>query len=468
MKVKTNSKMNEITRLLDQLCKHASVVTLLGMFTVATAATTQQVINVNNIENLYAEVNNPANVDTVIVLASGNYVLTPANPSGNPRPNGGRLVLQPGMALIGQNEYVDSDGDGQWDPRDDNRDGVPDSDPARGLVFALPASETIIDASKLVSGGQGAVRMGLNNRVEKLTVMKTGGVGAGIDVNLLPTSGGMRAEIRDNVIEDGQRGIRLQHSGIHDVDSSAVLERNIVRRHTGRFGFAAQITQGGSTNCSWDLTARNNLFYANRFGLFVAGNASTNVQARILSMENVYRENQAGINLFAGLDNFNLNGQPQGGNGNNVHLTSIGDGIFDNEEIDNIGGWGGGVVAIAGVTTDSNANPSSNNDVSLEFINTSWLRNFEGTTRRDLLVYGAAAIGGTPGTNDTVSVLIRKGTSDGMANAFNVANSAPEDLTHTDQVTIVGSNVALTRTDVGISLPEGFSSLAPALQDDSN
>src|SRR5215469_8459139 len=115
MKVKTNSKMNEITRLLDQLCKHASVVTLLGMFTVATAATTQQVINVNNIENLYAEVNNPANVDTVIVLASGNYVLTPANPSGNPRPNGGRLVLQPGMALIGQNEYVDSDGDGQWD-----------------------------------------------------------------------------------------------------------------------------------------------------------------------------------------------------------------------------------------------------------------------------------------------------------------------------------------------------------------
>jgi len=460
--------MNEIRRWLDPLCRHASLAALLGLLTVATLATAQPAINVNNVENLYAEVNNPANVDTVIVLASGNYVLTPADPSGSPRPNGGRLVLEAGMALIGQNEYVDSDGDGIWDPRDDNHDGVLDSDGARGLVFALPASETIIDASKLVWGGQGAVRMGLANRVERLTVRETGGVGAAIDVNALPPSGGMRAEIRDNIVEDGQRGIRLQHSGIHDIDSSAVLERNIVRRHTGTFGFALQIMQGRSTNCSWDVSARNNLFYANRFGMFVAGNGSTNVQGRILSMENVYRENQAGINLFAGLDTLNIGGQPEGGNGNNVHLTSIRDGIFDNVEIDNTGGWGGGVVAMAGVSSDPNANPSSNNDVSLEFIGTSWLRNFEGTTPRDLLVYGAAAIGGTPGTNDTVSLLIRKGTSDGTANAFLVANSAPEDLTHTDQVTIAGSNVALTRTNVGISLPEGFSSLVPAFEDDSN
>ena len=82
--------------------------------------------------------------------------MTAADANNQPRPNGGRLVLQSGMALVGQNKYVDRDGDGVWEPRDDNNDGIPDTDPMRGLVFADPASETIIDAINL-SGAPGAI-----------------------------------------------------------------------------------------------------------------------------------------------------------------------------------------------------------------------------------------------------------------------------------------------------------------------
>ena len=130
--------------------------------TVTAVGQNQPVINVNNVEGLYAAVNNPANAGTIVVLASGTYTLTPKDPNNQARPNGGQLVLQSGMALVGQNKYVDFDGDGVWDPRDDNADGIPDTDPLRGLIFAEPASETIINAVNLSVSSAGAVRVGLD------------------------------------------------------------------------------------------------------------------------------------------------------------------------------------------------------------------------------------------------------------------------------------------------------------------
>src|SRR5215470_5974384 len=200
--------------------------------TASAVAQEQPVLNVSNVEGLYAAVNNPANAGAIVVLASGTYTLTPRDANNQSRPNGGRLVLQSGMALIGQNRYVDFDGDGVWDPRDDNRDGIPDTDPVRGLIFADPTGETIIDAINL-SGNTfaGTIVIGLDNRVEKLTVRNTKGLLAAIDVNQAPAIGGIQAEIRDCHLEDGVRGIRLATPRRADLDSSAVLERNISRRH---------------------------------------------------------------------------------------------------------------------------------------------------------------------------------------------------------------------------------------------
>src|SRR5215468_4450780 len=154
--------------------------------TVSAVAQEQLVINVSNLEGLYAAVNNPANAGAIVVLASGTYTLTAKDANNQSRPNGGRLVLQSGMVLVGQNSYVDFDRDGVWDPRDDNHDGIPDTDPVRGLIFADPATETIIDAVNIsgVPGAiPGAVLVGLDNRVEKLTVRNTSMVNAGIDLN---------------------------------------------------------------------------------------------------------------------------------------------------------------------------------------------------------------------------------------------------------------------------------------------
>ncbi|MDQ3750334.1 MAG: hypothetical protein M3367_15175, partial [Acidobacteriota bacterium] len=59
------------------------------------------VVNVTNIEELYAAVNNSANAGNQIVLAPGVYLLSVNDPNGAARPNSGRLELQENMSLRG-------------------------------------------------------------------------------------------------------------------------------------------------------------------------------------------------------------------------------------------------------------------------------------------------------------------------------------------------------------------------------
>jgi hypothetical protein len=112
---------------------------------------------------------------------------------------------------------------------------------------------------------------------------------------------------------------------------------------------------------------------------------------------------------------------------------------------------------------------SSNDALDFQFIGTRWAGNFQGQRRQDLQVYGALAVGGLPGTNDTVRVLIRQGTSDQASGAFQFIDSQPADPSHTDTVTIIGSNVAFIHTNVGIDPPpEELFSPGGDSPDDSN
>src|SRR5262245_24585779 len=133
------------------------VLSLIATLALTASAIAQQqpVLNASNVDELYAAVNNPANAGAIVVLASGTYALTTRDANNQARPNGGKLVLQPGMALVGQNQYVAFDRDGIWDPRDERHDGLADTDPVRGLIFADPVSETIIDGVNLSGGGGG-------------------------------------------------------------------------------------------------------------------------------------------------------------------------------------------------------------------------------------------------------------------------------------------------------------------------
>ncbi len=100
----------------------------------------QRVINVSTVAQLYAAVNKAANAGAEIHLAPGTYVLSATNAQGGRRPNHGRLLLQPGMSLVGSEQRVDS-----------NFDGIPDPvSPATPDDFAVPGTETKIDGSELI------------------------------------------------------------------------------------------------------------------------------------------------------------------------------------------------------------------------------------------------------------------------------------------------------------------------------
>ena len=111
------------------------------------------------------------------------------------------MVLQAGMDLVGQNSYVDLDGDGVWDPRDPSTPGA----------FADPATETIIDAAQLTTTtviGEEVILIGHKNRVQRLTVRNYAGTGL-ISTNIEPAQGGLQAEVVDCIVENSQRGVAL-------------------------------------------------------------------------------------------------------------------------------------------------------------------------------------------------------------------------------------------------------------------
>ena len=157
-------------------------------------------INVTNIEELYAAVNNPANAGNQIVLAEGVYQLSATAPGGAARPNGGRLELQENMSLR----------------------GVAGN---RGAV--------VIDAANLPASSYtmpivntGAIRMGKGtNAVEWLTVRNAVNGGAGIIVHL-SAAGTAYVRIAHIVSTGNLRGIDIRNAG--NSPTGFVIEAEIV------------------------------------------------------------------------------------------------------------------------------------------------------------------------------------------------------------------------------------------------
>src|SRR5215470_2902143 len=177
---------SDATRLGGALLLALFGIALIGLSRTASAQD-RPIVYVNTVGQLYAAVNNPANVDTLIVLAPGTYTLSIT------APNGGTLILQAHMGLAGYNEYQDVDGDGVWDevywPAEDRFPVT--------RAFARPKTETIIDGTQLTINA-GVIRVGrldgqqeADNSISRLTVkggrpagMATGG--AEVSVRALP------------------------------------------------------------------------------------------------------------------------------------------------------------------------------------------------------------------------------------------------------------------------------------------
>jgi hypothetical protein len=411
---------------------------------ISARAQSRTVISVSEVESLYAAVNDPANAGALVVLGPGTFALTLRDPSGKARPHGGHLVLQPGMGLRGQNAYIDADGDGIWDARGTTTDG--------DLIFADPATETVIDAGKLPgNAGQikGIIRLAEENSLERLTVRNNVKAAALIDVKTagpLSRGAGMSATVRDCVVEVGQRGLQAanEQASNDGFRSRLVVERNVFRHMGpvvgGGFGWGIQFQQErGVRGARWDGLVRHNRCYDGMVGLFLETHSSDECEIDVLSQGNIYEANAIGVFIWGGADNTDdtcVVTEPvfvNGANGNATRFTSIGDAIWNNNDPQGVFFDAGGVVIYASLHSgnccqDSGVpNLSSNDSVRAQLIGTRFVagggvleNRDENGNRRDLRAYGAiddSSNGGT-GCGNRVELLLRDATSDGAPGAF--------------------------------------------------
>ena len=155
--------------------------------TIGESSALQKSVIVTDVEQLYEAVNDPANSGNMILLDAGTYVLSVNDPSGNPRPNAGRLELQQDMSLSGVTN---------------NRSAV--------VIDAsgLPNSSFVV-----AFGRTGPVRIGRgNNSIEWITILGNDRAAGGIETDLIGTP---TTQIRvAHVVSGGSlRGVDVRNIG---------------------------------------------------------------------------------------------------------------------------------------------------------------------------------------------------------------------------------------------------------------
>lgn len=242
-------------------------------------------ISVSDVEQLYDAVNNTTNSGKMIRLNAGTYVLSVNDPSGNPRPNGGRLELQQDMSLSGvsnDRSAVVIDGS-----------GLPNSS------FVVPIGRT------------GPIRIGRGeNSIEWLTILGNDRAAGGIETDLAGTpttqirvahvvSGGslrgvdvrnigatmvgrrIDAEIVDNECFGIVEGIRVVNTnGAHQGKIYANLRGN--RVHDFYFGVIANNNRCNSAVV--EVRSDGDRFEGNGLGALILG-ASTIAQSSSTTFE---------------------------------------------------------------------------------------------------------------------------------------------------------------------------------------
>jgi hypothetical protein len=341
----------------------------------APAAKEKPEIHVSTIDELYAAVQ-PANADTTVHLAQGTYVLETT------RPNAGRLVLPPGMDLIGARR----------------RHGVE----SRIVVPALGA-------------GQGAIRIGDRNVVRWITVEAAvlgppsppGGplaVAACVDVNVLPPApAGMAVELTDCILIGATRGIRVQHPAevANDRYSTIVLERNETRDQGDSFGFGIQI-QNAAPGSTIDGSLRKNRCSGTRIGLFVVCLGVTGATNEVRSQGNTYTGNVSGVVLNGGRDGAQEVGGFDGAN--RLDFTSTGDTVTDNVGETPDGASAGGLTAIGGLHVSALGRSSAGNRLSVTLRGTTFAGNVGYGAPRDVAAFGGFGVGFLPHGGNHVEV----------------------------------------------------------------
>lgn len=347
------------------------------------------VVNVANIEELYAAVNNPTNAGMQIVIASGVYSLSVNDPTGAARPNGGRLELQQNMSLLGVTG--------------DRSAVVIDAVNLPAASYTTPLPNT------------GAIRMGKGtNAVEWMTVRNAINGGANIIAHL-SAPGTANVRIAHVAAINSQRGIDLRNiaaSTTGYVLQADIIDNDLSNNIAGSGPGIRIVNIQGVAGTVLSATLSGNRSFNNFHGIIIENTGSTNNGLiSVNSTGDRFYENGLGGIVGGGLGTTN---------GNITNFTAQGT-TFENNNGTNPFGLGG--LIVLGAENTTTANGSSNNTANIE------LRNCRFTNNQlsDLTAIGARSNPvsvGTPGTNNVVNLYLRGITPKFRVESF--ADSIPD------------------------------------------
>jgi hypothetical protein len=361
-----------------------------------------QTIVVNDVEELYAAVNDSGNAGATIVLNAGTYMLSANDLGGSPRPNGGRIELQENMSLIGSTV--------------DRSASVIDA-------FNLPSSSYAAQAGGLPVG---AVRVGRGrNAIEWLTV-RNARFGQGGIVTGLPYGGEPSIRIAHVASTGSTNNLSLLSWGAPASGKTLEVEVEDCDLYSAGFGLKQGFRIGnfsGASGSTVNVRMTGNRIHNNQFSLIV-NNAAVNSTINIDSSGNRYFNNGLGLLVTGGLN----------ANGNSVNFRSRGDHFVDNN-----GAFftdRGGLLVSGGEDFNQLVPNTSNNNTVNVFLFGCRLYNNQ---LADLAGYGARTVPnpliGPPGVNNRVTI-----TMQGTGNRDFVedyANVVPADATTTNSVTVI-------------------------------
>jgi hypothetical protein len=363
------------------------------------------ILNVSDIEGLYAAVNNPANTGATIVLAPGVYKLSLNGPGGVLRQNGGRLELQEDMSLVGV---------------------VNDRSAVVIDAIDLPENSYLGGGAPLT----GAIRIGRGrNSIEWLTVRNAVLGSAGIETDLI-WPGTAYLWIAHIASTQNARGLDVRNFG--PSASGAATEVDLIDNDffNNTFGMAEGIRIGnfqGATGSTVKVRMSGNRSYGNQTGRLIVNNRAINSTIEVVSNGNRFYENGAGTVIAGGLSS---NATPA--NGNSIVFQAHGDHFVDNRAF---GVFDKGGLVIVGGENTSIPNGTSNNTVNVQL----WGCLISNNQLWDLAAIGARSASeaiGSPGINNHVTVNVTGGRPVVPFVEFSV-DSIPADPNSSNSATII-------------------------------
>jgi hypothetical protein len=345
-----------------------------------------QTIAVQDVEELYGAVNNPANAGATLVLSPGTYMLSVNAPGDVPRPKGGRIELQPNMSLRG----------------------------VEGDRSAVVISAYDLPASSFPNGGtigpNAAVRMGLGyNSLEWLTVRDARSAQANVDTGLQPLDPGTAVVRIAHIASTGStRGLNVLNFGSQTSGQTIVGE--ILDCHF--FDNVLNVSEGvrignfqGAHNSTVNVVMSGNLSWGQKQGRLLVNNRAVDSTVSVVSSGNRFYDNGAGTIVIGGLSSNDTRAD-----GNTIDLEAHGDQFVGNARVVEFDQ--GGLVMLGSENISETTGGGSNNVVHVSL----WGPRMRANGTADLTAIGARWT--SPGTaglseNNHVTIEIR---GDGDAN----------------------------------------------------